>query len=214
MFLSTVFIGASLVCWLAYFVKLPYVLEHGPSLKQPTMLHCSKQYFTHFYLFAAAYAIHQFNYATSMTVFLIHLIRRLVESACSHYSSSMFIGHYFVGFFHYYCAIHALLLPSVVQYDSGLYIFIFFMILQMSCHLQLIKAKQQFPDRRIPLNGFFTIFHCPHYTFEIFMYFGLCLYHCNPTTISMSFWVFSNLLVSMLNSKTAEHKWYLIPFVF
>eukprot|EP00834_Sanchytrium_tribonematis_P002998 NODE_105_length_19280_cov_0.929461.p11 type:complete len:215 gc:universal NODE_105_length_19280_cov_0.929461:6988-6344(-) len=199
-------------CWLAYWLDLSLFIQHGKVLKQPNQFHVPKSYFLHFYFATVLYMFYRFDYNALNILFLVHVTRRLIENYFMLYSTSMFIGHYIIGFVHYYLAICSLSTEKSKSYSIGAFIFVFFMLLQSICHIQLILAKKKSNSHK-KLGFFFKTFYCPHYAFEIYMYFGLFLFHCNTTTFLMFLWVFSNLTISMLQL-SKESKYYLVPGLF
>eukprot|EP00835_Amoeboradix_gromovi_P006485 NODE_771_length_4382_cov_0.329442.p2 type:complete len:215 gc:universal NODE_771_length_4382_cov_0.329442:1376-732(-) len=214
MVIALSFAALSGFCWVSYFLGLNLLIQHGKALdiSNVSVLHISKRHFTHFYMFAVFWCLYNFDYSLPMYLFLSHLTRRLVESYLSTYSSYMFIGHYFIGFLHYSLAVLAIKSPSNWNFSFALYLCVAFQILQTFCHIQLIRAKY-LRKSHTNLKNLFSILICPHYTFEIYIYISLALYHGNLHTLTMAFWVFSNLFASMLVLKPHK-KYYLVPFIY
>ena len=195
--------------WACQFASLSFLLDHGSSLHAITVLHLSKSYFLHFYLFASIYACYRFNGTLVQSIFFLHLIKRAVETYFMSYNSYMLVVHYIAGLVHYYIAIESLVDPGTMYIHP--FLFAIGSIVQGCCHAQLIRAKRTTLTHQ-SLSGLFQYTNKPHYVVEIIMYFILCLSHFNITTLLLSIWVFSNLIISLYRSnhqqvEASHHKW-------
>ena len=186
------FLMMTVVAWAAYICKLDVLLLHGRALQMNTVLHVSKQYFIHYYIVGVLVALWLYDtYSTMAILFILHLIRRVIETACMTYSTKMFIGHYLIGHIHYVLALYSIYKPCLWSISIGYYTFILFSILQSRCHYQLVYSNFD--------SIWFKLFYKPHYTFEMYLYLSIVLFHGNFETLFMFIWVCTNLTISMLS---------------
>lgn len=209
-----------------------------------------KSYFRHMYALGSLLALtslycslsfqQSFQQILCLLLWTLHNLRRLWESfyITIYGSSTMHVGGYLVGLFHYVVApvtfllvappTHAMSIDMIVLSAT---IFLLANWIQFNTHLILyiLKAsnKRASPFRfiyQVPTESYFRYICCPHYLSEILIYlsFTIIFYH-DPAIWCMLLWVITNLSIvanrqycwyqEQVDLKVPTHWKRLVPFV-
>lgn len=170
-----------------------------------------KFWFLHFYvvgIFSSMIALYWkwHNQPIVTGLFLVHCIRRFLEvSASQRTESKMHITHYIVGMLYYLLTSWAWDIVPVKKLLIGGALWLFGTLEQKKAHAylrKLVNSKQKYP---LPKEGYFSSTACPHYFFEVCLYFGMAImsqFHF------ISLLILGWVIVDLHFSATEQWKWY------
>ena len=171
-----------------------------------------KDWFIHFYFVGGCSSLVALMHKSKehqplvTLMFLIHCIRRFLECYFTKKSQSkMHILHYAMGIFYYLLTSWAWdILPSD-NYFFGVLIWIFASCEQNWCHSYLKSLRTINHRYPLPKDRHFSNTACPHYFFEVCIYFGfVVLSRFHYVSIVILVWV----IVDLHLAATQQWKWY------